>query len=95
MEIQKYIDMLEAILYKPSINIEEKVKDFQDIVWDDETIENELLDDILGTLAYDLDFYEPSEKYRRQSASYYDDEHLLEVISGGLEKLRAYQKNNQ
>jgi hypothetical protein len=67
-----------------------KIKEFQEIVWDDETIQDETLNDILSTLAYDFDYYEPDKKMRDEDSSYYGDERLLEEIKKGLEKLRKY-----
>ncbi len=72
-----------------------KVKEFQKIVWDDETIQNEILNDILSTLAYDFDYYEPNKKMRDEDSSYYGDERLSKEINAGLEKLKKYQEASQ
>lgn len=67
------------------------IKKFQEIVWDDETIQDETLNDILTTLAYDFDFYEPDNEKRKEDASYYGDERLNDEIKTGLEILKEYK----
>lgn len=69
-----------------------KIKKFQETVWNDETIEDETLCDILSTLAYDLDYYEPDEKLRKEDLSYYGDERLEEEIKAGLIRLKEYKE---
>ncbi|MEO6284935.1 MAG: hypothetical protein ABIN80_15475 [Dyadobacter sp.] len=59
------------------------IKQFQEFVWNDD-IANEVLSD----LAYDLDFYEPNEEWRKEDPSYYGDERLEEEIKSTIQKLR-------
>ena len=62
---------------------------FQDEVWNDESIQNKTLNEILSELAYDLDFYEPNEEWRKVSPSYYGDDSLDEVVKAAIQKLQA------
>lgn len=70
-----------------------EVKAFQKIVWEEKPFENQdkSFEDIVGTLAYDLEYYEPDEPKRKQDASYYADDKLHEVIKEGLEKITTYK----
>jgi hypothetical protein len=61
------------------------IKEFQDEVWNDESIQ---LNEILLELAYDLDFYEPNEEWRKEDPSYYGDDRLEEVIKTAIQKLK-------
>lgn len=63
----------------------ELVKQFQEQIWNSETVEN----DILSELAYDLDFYEPDEFLRLQDSSYYGDERLEEEIKSVLHRSQS------
>lgn len=58
------------------------IKKFQELVWNDENA-----NEILSELAYDLDFYEPNEKYRKENPSYYGDNRLEEEIKSAIQKL--------
>jgi len=66
------------------------IKEFQNIVWNDTSIQDEELNDILTDIAYMLDFYEPNEEWRRESPNYYGNDRLEEVIRTTLEKLKKY-----
>lgn len=63
------------------------LKEFQDIAWNDVSIEDEQINDILTDAAYILDFYEPNEAWRKEDPSYYGDERLVEEIKSMLQKL--------
>ncbi len=63
------------------------IKEFQNIVWNDTSIQDEELNDILTDTAYVLDFYEPNEEWRREAPNYYGDERLVEEIRLALQKL--------
>ncbi|MEH3114031.1 hypothetical protein [Pedobacter terrae] len=64
------------------------IKKFQEEVWNDESIQDETLNEILSELAYDLDFYESNEEWRKESLSYYGDDRLEEVIKTAIQKLQ-------
>lgn len=60
------------------------IDEFQQQIWDDQNA-----NEILSELAYDLDFYEPNEKLRRESESYYGDDKLEELLNSAIQKLKA------
>jgi len=63
------------------------IKEFQELIWSDENS-----NEILSELAYDLDFYEPNEKYQKENSSYYGDNKLEEEIRSVIQKLQ--EQNN-
>ena len=67
----------------------ELVKSFQNEVWNDEFMEDKLYE-ILSELAYDLDFYEPNEEWRKEDISYYGNQRLEELIKIGISKIENY-----
>ncbi|WP_126972914.1 hypothetical protein [Gynurincola endophyticus] len=67
----------------------ELIKSFQNKVWEDESIKDETLNEILSGLAYDLDFYEPNEDWRNEDPSYYGDDRLEKEIRIAIQKLQA------
>ncbi|AWG24522.1 hypothetical protein [Flavobacterium kingsejongi] len=69
------------------------IKEFQNIVWDDSSIEEDELNDILTDIAYLLDFYEPNEIWRKQSPNYYGDEKLEDILKKAIEKIELYLGN--
>lgn len=73
----------------------ELVKKLQNAIWNDESIEDERLNEILSELAYDLDFYEPNEEWKKESPNYYGDERLEELIKLGMQKIEEYSKASQ
>jgi hypothetical protein len=70
----------------------ELVKKLQNAIWNDESIQDERLNEILSELAYDLDFYEPNEEWKKESPNYYGDERLEELIKIGIQKIEEYSK---
>lgn len=92
------VNRVEELLFKiQSSKGEERlshIQKLQDIIWNDESIQKDILNDILGDIAYDLDFYEPNEKWRDENSSYYGDERLEEVLKIALRKLKGYKKSN-
>jgi hypothetical protein len=82
--LKKLLD--EALNSSGEIRIK-AIKEFQDIVWDDTSIQNEDINDILTDTAYILDFYEPNENWRKESPNYYDDGRLEEEIKSAIQKL--------
>jgi uncharacterized protein YozE (UPF0346 family) len=73
----------------------EIVKEFQNGIWNDESMQDEKLNEILSELAYDLDFYEPNDEWKKESPNYYGDERLEELIKFGIEKIEEYRKASQ
>lgn len=62
------------------MRVHERIKSFQNEVWDDESIKDEALHEILSELAYDLDFYETNEEWRKEDPSYQGDGRLKKEI---------------
>jgi hypothetical protein len=66
------------------------IGEFQSKVWNES---DEFLGSaegqIVGDLAYDLDYYEPDPSKRRESESYFDDERLELLINESLDNLGA------
>lgn len=91
MIINQLIELLSAVQQTAGQARVDGVKKFQEIVWNDETIQDETLNDILSTIAYDLDFYEPDDEKRKEDTSYYGDERLNAEIKSGLKKLKEYK----
>jgi hypothetical protein len=67
------------------------VKKFQNEIWNDESIQDERLNEILSELAYDLDFYEPNEEWKKESPNYFGDERLEELIRRGIQKIEEHK----
>ncbi|MDR2274876.1 MAG: hypothetical protein LBF27_28465 [Sphingobacterium sp.] len=65
------------------------IKEFQDIVWDDTSIQNEMLNDILTDIAYNLDFYEPNDEWRKENPSFYGDDRLEKEVKIAIQKLQT------
>lgn len=82
------IECLNKILSESEPVRTELIKSFQNEVWDDESIKDEALNEILSELAYDLDFYEPNQEWRREDPSYYGDDILDEVVKTAIQKLQ-------
>lgn len=55
--IIELIQLLQTVLVAEHQIKQELIKEFQDEVWNDESIQDETLNEILSQLAYDLDFY--------------------------------------
>ena len=88
----RIIELLHSILQAKYPNRIELIEEFQDIIWSDKNIQNELLNDILSELAYDLDFYEPREEWRKESPSYYGDCKLEKVIHFAIQKIQEHDQ---
>ncbi|WON94250.1 MULTISPECIES: hypothetical protein [unclassified Sphingobacterium] len=76
------MEILEQIL-KDKNNRSSLIKQFQELIWNDENA-----NEILSELAYDLDFYEPNEEWRKKEPSYYGDDRLEEEIKSAIQKLQ-------
>ncbi len=82
------IQFLQVILETEHPIRQKLIKQFQDEVWNDESIQDETLNEILSELAYDLDFYEPNEEWKKEDPSYYGDDRLEVVIKTAIQKLQ-------
>lgn len=71
------------------------INEFQEKVWNGTGYSaDERINEILIELAYDLDFYEPNEDWRKDDPSYYG-ERLKQEIHSALKKLKKYQEASQ
>lgn len=89
MLINKLKELLDEALSSSQEKRIKAIKDFQNIVWDDTSIQDEELNDILTDTAYILDFYEPNEEWRKEDPSYYGDDRLEKEIKIAIQKLQA------
>ena len=94
MILEQLIELLNDAHHANGYDRTRLVKRFQEFVWEDNTISDETLNDLLSTMAYDFDFYEPDTKMRGEDPSYYGDERLSEEIRTGLEKLRKLAESS-
>jgi hypothetical protein len=83
------MEILEKIL-KNRIDRKRLISEFQETIWS-----NQNANEILSDLAYELDFYEPNEKLRKENLSYYDDNRLEEEIKLAIQKLKEPPFNNE
>jgi len=72
----------------------ELIDDFQKKIWEQQNYytSNEVINSILSELAYDLDFYEPNEEWRKEDPSYYGEERLEQEIKDALRKIERYKR---
>ncbi len=82
------IQFLQVILETEHPIRQKLIKQFQDEVWNDESIQDETLNEILSELAYDFDFYESNEEWKKEDPSYYGDDRLEVVIKTAIQKLQ-------
>ena len=54
------------------------------MIWADENA-----NEVLSELAYDMDFYEPDDRLRKESANFYGEDQLEKEIMMALEKLAS------
>lgn len=65
------------------------IAQFQAVVWEGLPTEvDPEVRDVLGTLAYDLDFYEPQASPEDRRVGYWGDERLAEELADAFERLR-------
>lgn len=70
------------------------VIELQNVIWNDESIHDDKLNEILSELAYDLDFYEPNEEWKKESPNYYGDKRLNEILKQGIRQIEKYNKTS-
>jgi len=97
VDVTKLIPLLQSALTEPSKR-EDAISQFQNAVLGcpepvhliPETLgsRKDAIWEILGDLAWDLDFYEENPSWRRQDPSYYGEERLAQEILDAFEKLR-------
>lgn len=84
------IDILRQILDN-KLQRMQLIQQFQDVIWDWDGSGPYF--DILSTLAYDLDYYEPDAGFRKESPSFYGDDRLEEEIKQALRQLEQLDKD--
>ena len=57
------------------------IHQFQEAVWNELEFDDKELEDVLTTLAYDMDFYEPNSDLRKESVNYFGDERLSDEVN--------------
>ena len=67
------------------------IQDIQTHIWDDNTIDDEYLNDLLTDIAYRLDFYEPNAEWRKESPNYYGREKLNHEINWAIDEINKYE----
>ena len=84
------IELLNEALAHPGRR-QESIEKFQASMWKKPpyTAPAAWIQEILGDLAYDLDFYEPDLESRQEDPSYFGDDQAEEKIRSALLKLKA------
>ena len=86
---------MKEILEKILLDIKNRstlIKEFQERIWNGKDYEHDKnINEILSELAYDLDFYEPNEEWRKESLSYYGEDRLKEEIKSALGKIEKHK----
>lgn len=85
----KLIQLLHSILKSANSERVKVIKEFQNEVWNDNSIQDQNLNELLSEIAYDLDFYEPNEKWRKEALSFYSNKELEELIKNAIQKLQG------
>jgi hypothetical protein len=86
------IEILNKILLEKEPSRSDLINSFQVEVFNDESITDDVLEEIIGDLALDLDYYEPNEERRKESSSFYGSERLEEILKEGILKIQSYNK---
>lgn len=87
------MDVLKEILLK-EVEKQQLIKAFQDRVWNGKDYSsNQKVNEILLELAYDLDYYQPKESFRKQSPSYYGQERLEKELSEAINRIKDIEES--
>ncbi|NVK52545.1 MAG: hypothetical protein HWD85_06390 [Flavobacteriaceae bacterium] len=95
MLVKKLKNILENILLENDTKKIDHISEFQNLVWNDDTINDKILNDLLTSIAYDLDFYQPNQIKRKESNSYYDNVDLHNLIKKSLIEMEKITNNNK
>jgi len=88
------IQLLQVVLSTEYPIKQKLIKEFQDEVWNNERIHDDTFNEILSELAYDLDFYERNEEWRKEDSSYYDDDKLEIIIKTAVQNYEDQARSN-
>ena len=82
------IKILQCILEAESPSKDELIREFQEEVWNDESVQDSKLNEVLSELAYDLDFYESNDRWRENNLGYYGNDKLKNIMKNAIQKLK-------
>lgn len=86
--IEQALSLLAAVLMQPS---NPTVKQFQNFIWDSEG--SGAVAEVLGDLAYDLDFFEPDPKKRSEDPSFFDSNRVKSLVVEALEEISLIRRS--
>ena len=81
--------MLETTISNPG-NLENNITKFQEIIWNEELDCTAAQEEILGDLAYNLDFYVTNSESRKEDPSYYGEDKAIKKIKDALSKIKMF-----
>ena len=79
---------MQCILEAESPSKDELIREFQEEVWNDESVQDSKLNEVLSELAYDLDFYESNDRWRENNLGYYGNDKLKNIMKNAIQKLK-------
>ena len=82
------IKLLQCILEAESPSKDELIREFQEEVWNDESVQDSKLNEVLSELAYDLDFYESNDRWLENNLGYYGNDKLKNIMKNAIQKLK-------
>ena len=86
-EFSKCTELMDKMLESPE-ELNELIPQFQEIFWNAAYSEEDKAWEVMGDLAYDLDFYEPDPRRRAQDYSFFDKDTALIEIRKAKDKLK-------
>ena len=88
-EYSRLLDLLNAAIADRS-KLATNISDFQNTIWHS-SIEypNETIGEILGTLAYDLDYYVANAEHRAEDVSFFGEDRAIEEIRLALAAIKS------
>ena len=83
-DVSKVLSLLRETVAEPS-KLRLNIPKFQQMIWKSEIkFPSDKVEEILGELAYDLDYYEADPRIRGEDVSFLGDERALEEIRSAL-----------
>lgn len=89
--LNELIEQLNQILRSKGAERKRLITVFQDELWNGDHFEDEMINELLTEIAYDLDFYEPNDEWRKESSSFYGDDMLEDFINLFLKSISEIQ----
>ena len=84
---EKVLKFLRKSIFENKID-NSMLKAFQNFVFNTDKIsENPEIQEIMSELAYDLDYYESNEEFRREDPSFFGEDKALELIKESYKKI--------